>query len=99
MENYKYELSKIEKLLVDDLIVNEKLPCSKCNGDCCGIVPFKYNQVLDIFNKYSISSKKFKKRFPWNEHQLMKHVSFRRQFPDNGDAIIIEFKDLNRYRK
>lgn len=99
MENYKYKVSNIEKLLVDDIIVNEKLPCSNCNGDCCGIVPFKYNQVLDIFNKYITSSKKFKQRFPWNEHQLKKHVSFRQQFPNDNDSIIIEFKDSNRYRR
>ena len=48
-----------------NLLKTEELqdnPCSKCDGDCCGPVPFKFQDLEDIFKKYS-KVPEFKKRF------------------------------------
>ena len=46
----KYQFNVIDQTLINDMNVEEQLPCNKCDGDCCGVVPFKYKQVLDILN-------------------------------------------------
>lgn len=48
-----------------ELIKNEELqdnPCSNCNADCCGPVPFTFDHLQSIFKKYS-KVPEFKKRF------------------------------------
>lgn len=39
----------------------QDLPCSKCNGDCCGPVPFKFSELEYIFKKYG-KNPEFKKK-------------------------------------
>lgn len=103
----KYSFDIIDQTLINDMNVEEQLPCNKCDGDCCGVVPFKYKQVLDIFNKYTNyrnctpeQFKDFKKRFPYtSDISLKKNVRFRQFFQHNRDSIVIEFIDKNKVRK
>lgn len=34
-----------------------KLPCNKCDGDCCGPVPMPRDQLETIWNKYNFKDK------------------------------------------
>ena len=103
----KYQFNVIDQTLINDMNVEEQLPCNKCDGDCCGVVPFKYKQVLDIFNKYTNPKnctlqqyKDFKKRFPYtSDTVLKKNIQFKQFFPNNKDAILVEFIDKNKVRK
>ena len=103
----KYQFNVIDQTLINDMNVEEQLPCSNCDGDCCGVVPFKYKQVLDIFNKYTNPKnctlqqyKDFKKRFPYtSDTVLKKNIQFKQFFPNNKDAILVEFIDKNKVRK
>ena len=103
----KYSFDIIDKTLIEDTNIESVLPCNKCNGDCCGVVPFKYKQVLDIFNKYTNPKnctlqqyKDFKKRFPYtSDTVLKKNIQFKQFFPNNKDAILVEFIDKNKVRK
>ena len=103
----KYSFDIIDKTLINDMNMEEQLPCDKCDGDCCGVVPFKYKQVLDIFNKYTNPKnctlqqyKDFKKRFPYtSDTVLKKNIQFKQFFPNNKDAILVEFIDKNKVRK
>ena len=36
----KYSFDIIDKTLIEDTNIEAVLPCNKCDGDCCGIVPF-----------------------------------------------------------
>ena len=93
--------------MIEDTNIESVLPCNKCDGDCCGVVPFKYKQVLDIFNKYTNPKnctlqqyKDFKKRFPYtSDTVLKKNIQFKQFFPNNKDAILVEFIDKNKVRK
>ena len=103
----KYSFDIIDKTLIEDTNIEAVLPCNKCDGDCCGVVPFKYKQVLDIFNKYTNPKnctlqqyKDFKKRFPYtSDTVLKKNIQFKQFFPNNKDAILVEFIDKNKVRK
>lgn len=103
----KYSFDIIDKTLIEDTNIESVLPCNKCDGDCCGVVPFKYKQLLDIFNKYtnpknctSQQYKDFKKRFPYtSETSLKKNVQFRQFFQQDRDSVVIEFIDKNKVRK
>ena len=103
----KYSFDIIDQTLINDMNMEEQLPCNKCDGDCCGVVPFKYKQVLDIFNKYTNPKnctlqqyKDFKKRFPYtSDTVLKKNIQFKQFFPNNKDAILVEFIDKNKVRK
>ena len=103
----KYSFDIIDQTLINDMNVEEQLPCSNCDGDCCGIVPFKYKQVLDIFNKYTNPKncslqqyRDFKKRFPYtSETSLKKNVQFRQFFQHDRDSVVIEFINKNKVRK
>ena len=103
----KYSFDIIDKTLIEDTNIESVLPCNKCDGDCCGVVPFKYKQVLDIFNKYTNPKnctlqqyKDFKKRFPYtSDTVLKKNIQFKQFFPNNKDAILVEFIDKNKVRK
>ena len=103
----KYSFDIIDQTLINDMNVEEQLPCNKCDGDCCGAVPFKYKQVLDIFNKYTNPKncslqqyKDFKKRFPYtSETSLKKNVQFRQFFQHDRDSVVIEFINKNKVRK
>ena len=103
----KYSFDIIDKTLIEDTNIESVLPCNKCDGDCCGVVPFKYKQVLDIFNKYTNPKnctlqqyKDFKKRFPYtSDTVLKKNIQFKQFFLNNKDAILVEFIDKNKVRK
>ena len=103
----KYSFDIIDKTLIEDTNIESVLPCNKCDGDCCGVVPFKYKQLLDIFNKYTNPKnctlqqyKDFKKRFPYtSDTVLKKNIQFKQFFPNNKDAILVEFIDKNKVRK
>ena len=103
----KYSFDIIDKTLIEDTNIESVLPCNKCDGDCCGVVPFKYKQVLDIFNKYTNPKnctlqqyRDFKKRFPYtSDTVLKKNIQFKQFFPNNKDAILVEFIDKNKVRK
>ena len=80
-DSEKYKFNIIDQTLINDINVEEQLPCNKCDGDCCGVVPFKYKQLLDIFNKYtnpknctSQQYKDFKKRFPYTSETSLKRM-------------------------
>ena len=47
----KYQFNVIDQTLINDMNVEEQLPCNKCDGDCCGVVPFKYKQVLGFYSE------------------------------------------------
>ena len=34
----KYQFNIIDQTLINDMNVEEQLPCNKCDGDCCGVV-------------------------------------------------------------
>ena len=53
----KYSFDIIDKTLIEDTNIEAVLPCNKCDGDCCGIVPFKREHIIHIFNKYTDSKK------------------------------------------
>ena len=103
----KYSFDIIDQTLINDMNVEEQLPCNKCDGDCCGVVPFKYKQVLDIFNKYTNPKncslqqyRDFKKRFPYTSDTILKkNIQFKQFFPNNKNAILVEFIDKNKVRK
>ena len=103
----KYSFDIIDKTLIEDTNIESVLPCNKCDGDCCGVVPFKYKQVLDIFNKYTNPKnctlqqyRDFKKRFPYtSDTVLKKNIQFKQFFPNNKDAILVEFINKNKVRK
>ena len=103
----KYSFDIIDKTLIEDTNIESVLPCNKCDGDCCGVVPFKYKQVLDIFNKYTNPKnctlqqyRDFKKRFPYTSDTVLKKIiQFKQFFPNNKDAILVEFIDKNKVRK
>ena len=102
----KYTFDNIDLILINDKNVEEQLPCSNCDGDCCGVVPFKYQQILDIFNKYKNyrncspeEFKNFKKRFPYTTGaSLKKNIQFRQFFPNGKDAAVIEFVNKNKFK-
>ena len=102
----KYSFDIIDKTLIEDTNIEAVLPCNKCDGDCCGIVPFKHEHIIHIFNKYTDSKKcskdvfsTFKKRFPYSsETSLKKNLEFK-AFMGELDSIVVEFKDKNKFKK
>ena len=56
-----------EKFLTNIIATEElgNLPCSKCDGDCCGAIPIKIKDLNHIFEKYTSSKvpKEIKKEF------------------------------------
>ena len=78
-------------------------PCSKCDGDCCGIVPFTWNQLETIFDKYS-KVPEFKARFKAKpkENVSKKLVKIEVLFgePKSGtEGLIISFQKKSEYLK
>lgn len=82
-----------------DMIQNEELPelpCSKCDGDCCGPVPFKFSELEAIFKKYS-KVPEFKKRFKAHSNMTVskKLVKIERLFGEiksGEEGLIISFQ-------
>lgn len=77
----------------------EDLPCSKCNGDCCGPVPFKLYELEYIFKKYG-KNPEFKKRFKANPKEGIskKLIKIQRLFgegPEDGGLIISFHKKVD----
>lgn len=89
-----------------DMIKNEELqdlPCSSCNGDCCGPVPFKFSELEAIFKKYS-KVPEFKKRFKTHSNMLVskKLIKIEKLFgePGSGDeGLIVSFQKKVDYIK
>lgn len=77
-------------------------PCSKCDGDCCGPVPFKFSELELIFKKYS-KVPEFKKRFKANSKDGVskKLVKIERLFEDTkeNEGLIISFQTKVDYLK
>ena len=102
----KYSFDIIDKTLIEDTNIEAVLPCNKCDGDCCGIVPFKREHIIHIFNKYTDSKKcskdvfsAFKKKFPYSsETSLKKNLEFK-AFMGELDSIVVEFKDMKATRR
>ena len=102
----KYSFDIIDKTLIEDTNIEAVLPCNKCDGDCCGIVPFKREHIIHIFNKYTDSKKcskdvfsAFKNKFPYSsETSLKKNLEFK-AFMGELDSIVVEFKDKNKFKK
>lgn len=86
------------KYLLESELINEHLPCDKCDGDCCGPVPFNLTKLLFIFDKYS-KNKKFNKRFPWNEQTVKKNMIFIQAFPNDNNNVMAFFKTHGQYLK
>lgn len=86
------------KYLLESELTNEHLPCDKCDGDCCGPVPFNATKLLFIFEKYG-KDKKFKKRFPWNDASIKKNMIFTQAFPDDSTNVMAFFKTHGHYLK
>lgn len=62
------EAAKATEKFLTGIIENEELgnlPCSKCDGDCCGAIPIKIKDLNYIFEKYTSSKvpKETKKEF------------------------------------
>ena len=75
------------------------LPCSKCDGDCCGQVPFKFSELERIFKKYP-KVPEFKARFKATQNISKKLLKIRRAFPDQQEkdfSVICEFQKGNSY--
>ena len=87
-----------DKYLLEDELVNEHLPCDKCDGDCCGPIPFNVQKLMFIFTKYE-KDKKFNKRFPWNEKSVKKNMTFNQAFPDDTNNVMVFFKTHGHYIK
>ncbi len=87
------------KYLIESELTNEHLPCDKCDGDCCGPVPFNLTKLLFIFEKYGKTNKKFNKRFPWNDTTIKKNMIFTQAFPDDSVNIMAFFKTHGQYLK
>ena len=49
-------------------------PCSKCNADCCGPVPFTFDHLQSIFKKYG-KTPEFKKRFNKTKTMMISSAS------------------------
>lgn len=92
--------TNLNDILINSEKTNEHLPCNNCDGDCCGPVPFGKIEIIEIFNKYDDKKyPKFKKRFPWNERTIHKHVGFRQSYPHNNEIITPFFKKAGTYIK
>lgn len=80
----------------------QDLPCSKCNGDCCGPVPFKFSELEYIFKKYG-KNPEFKKRFKVNSKEGIskKLIKIERLFGDSkeNEGLIISFHKKIDYLK
>lgn len=80
----------------------QDLPCSKCNGDCCGPVPFKFSELEYIFKKYG-KNPEFKKRFKANSKEGIskKLIKIERLFGDSkeNEGLIISFRTKVDYIK
>lgn len=88
-----------DQFILNQKFIDQQLPCNKCDGDCCGIVPFEEEQILNIFSKYS-KDKEFKKRFPYsNEKSFNKNIQFSRPTLGDVERVVVTFKDSNKYRK
>lgn len=62
------DAAKATEKFLTGIIENEELgnlPCSKCDGDCCGAIPIRVAELNHIFKKYTSSkvSKKIKREF------------------------------------
>lgn len=92
--------------LLKSILEKEELqdnPCSKCDGDCCGPVPFKFEELEAIFKKYS-KVPEFKKRFKTNHNQPVsnKLVKIERLFGEPGspnEGLILSFQKKIEYIK
>ena len=72
----------------------EEIPCSKCDGDCCGPVEFSAEQLEYIFTKYS-KEPEFKKRFKASSNSKVSSKLLLFYKMTNG--IIPRFKKTNQY--
>ena len=86
------------KYLLESELTNDYLPCNKCDGDCCGPVPFNLTKLLFIFEKYE-KDKKFNKRFPWNDITIKKNMIFTQAFPDDNNNVMAFFRTHGHYLK
>lgn len=78
-------------------------PCSKCDGDCCGPVPFKFEELENIFKKYS-KVPEFKKRFKAGpkDNVSKKLIKIERLFGEShsvNEGLIISFRKKSEYLK
>ena len=77
----------------------ENNPCSKCDGDCCGSVPFKFEELEVIFKKYS-KVPEFKKRFKADSRSSVSKKLLNMIRPHKDDkSIILTFKNKSEYIK
>lgn len=91
---------------LNNILANEKLldnPCDKCDGDCCGPVPFKFSELETIFKKYN-KVPEFKKRFKANSTsqlstKLIKIQALFGKAGDGDEGLIITFQKKNEYLK
>jgi Fe-S-cluster containining protein len=106
MKNEKLEsTANISEKYLTDIIEKEEeqdTPCSKCNGDCCGAVPFKFSELERIFKKYS-KVQEFKKRFKANpkdgvSRKLIKIQKLFGDGPEDG-GLIVSFQKKVEYLK
>ena len=91
---------------MEQIIESEELqdnPCSKCDGDCCGPVPFKFKELEAIFKKYS-KVPEFKKRFKANPNsnvskKLVKIQNLFGSIEEGNEGLIITFQKKSEYIK
>lgn len=81
----------------------QETPCNKCNGDCCGPVPFKFSELEAIFKKY-YKVPEFKKRFKATSgsnisKKLVKIESLFGNVGDGDEGLIISFQKKVDYLK
>ena len=100
-----------EKFLTNIIATEElgKLPCSKCDGDCCGAIPIKIKDLNYIFEKYTSSKvpkktkKKFQARFGSGRVISDKLLSFNAIFgtaPKKEETVVVpKFQKASQYLK
>ena len=85
------------------------LPCSKCDGDCCGAIPIKIKELNYIFEKYTSSKvpkelkKEFQSRFGFGKVISDKLLKFNAIFGPASikeeTVVVPKFQKVSQYLK
>ena len=106
------EAAEASEKFLTDIIEKEELgnlPCSKCDGDCCGAIPIKIKDLNHIFKKYISSKvpketkKEFQARFGSGKVISAKLLTFNAIFgaaPSKDETVVVpKFQKDNQYLK